>query len=76
MARRCALINPLNGAALLDSENNPRSWILRGSDFGGAQFYSLPTVVVDDETMLVAANSGSLLKVDPVLVDVHADVST
>lgn len=63
------LLNPLNGAALLDNENNPRSWILRGSDFGGAQFYSLPNVV-DDETMLVAANNGSLLKVDSVLVDV------
>lgn len=63
------LINPLNGAALLDKDNNPRSWILRGSDFGGAQFYSLP-IVVDEETMLVTANSGSLWKVDPVLVDV------
>ena len=63
------LVNPLNGAALLDNENNPRSWILRGSDFGGAQFYSLP-IVVDAETMLVAANSGSLWKVDSVLVDV------
>ena len=63
------LINPLNGAALLDNENNPRSWILRGSDFGGAQFYSLP-IVVDDETMLVAANNGNLLKVDSVVVDV------
>lgn len=63
------LVNPLNGAAMLDSENNPRSWILRGSDFGGAQFYSLP-VVVEDETMLVAANNGSLLRVDSVLVDV------
>lgn len=63
------LVNPLNGAAMLDSENNPRSWILSGSDFGGAQFYSLP-IVVDDETMLVAANSGSLLRVDSVLVDV------
>ncbi len=63
------LINPLNGAAMLDSENNPRSWILRGSDFGGAQFYSLP-VIVDGETMLVAANSGNLLKVDSVVVDV------
>lgn len=63
------LVNPLNGAAMLDSENNPRSWILRGSDFGGAQFYSLP-IVADAETMLVAANNSNLLRVDSVLVDV------
>ncbi len=68
------LVNPLNGAAMLDSENNPRSWILRGSDFGGAQFYSLP-IVVDAETMLVAANSGSLLRVDSVLVDVTRTIA-
>lgn len=68
------LVNPLNGAALLDSENNPRSWILRGSDFGGAQFYSLP-IVVDAETMLVAANSGSLLRVDSDLVDVTRTIA-
>ena len=64
------LINPVNGAPMLDSENNPRSWILRGSDFGGEQFYSLP-IVVDDETMLIAANSGNLLNVDSVLIDVR-----
>ena len=63
------LVNPLNGAALLDNDNNPRNWILRGSDFDGAQFYSLP-MVIDPEAMLVAANSGSLWKVDSVLVDV------
>ncbi len=63
------LLNPLNGTALLDNDNNPRGWVLRGSDFGGAQFYSLP-VVVDEDTMMVGANNGSLLKVDSVLVDV------
>lgn len=68
------LVNPLNGAAMLDSENNPRSWILRGSDFGGAQFYSLP-IVVDAETMLVAANNGNLLRVDSVLVDVTRTIA-
>ena len=67
------LINPLNGAPMLDSENNPRSWILRGSDIGGEQFYSLP-VVVDDETMLVAANSGKLLVVDSVLLDLTRSI--
>ncbi len=68
------LVNPINQSAMLDSENNPRSWILRGSDFGGAQFYSLP-IVVDAETMLVAANSGSLLRVDSILVDVTRTIA-
>jgi outer membrane protein assembly factor BamB len=62
------LINPLSGETMRDSENNPRSWILRGSDNEGAQFYGLP-IVVDDETMLVAANNGKLLKVDSVIVE-------
>jgi len=63
------LINPLNGQAILDSENNPRNWILQGSANGGAQFYALP-VVVDDETVLVAANNANLLRVDSVVVEV------
>jgi len=54
------LINPVTGQAMRDSENNPRSWILHGSNNDGAQFYSLP-IVIDAETMLVAANSGKLL---------------
>jgi outer membrane protein assembly factor BamB len=67
------LINPLNGQAMFDSENNPRNWILRGSDNNGAQFYSLPAVV-DNETMLVAANNASLLKVDSVLLEVTRSI--
>lgn len=62
------LINPLSGEAMRDSENNPRGWILRGTDNEGAQFHSLP-VVVDDETMIVAANNARLLKIDSVLVE-------
>ena len=67
------LINPLSGEAMRDSDNNPRNWILRGSDNDGAQFYSLP-IVVDDETMIVAANNGKLLKVDSVLVEVTRSI--
>ena len=67
------LINPVNGQAMFDSENNPRNWILRGSENDGAQFYSLPAVV-DNETMLVAANNGSLLKVDSVLLEVTRSI--
>ena len=67
------LINPISGQTMRDNENNPRSWILRGSDNEGAQFYALP-IVVDDETMLVAANSGKLLKVDSVLVEVTRSI--
>ena len=67
------LINPISGEAMRDSENNPRNWILRGSDNEGAQFYSLP-IVLDDETMVVAANNGRLLKVDSVLLEVTRSI--
>lgn len=67
------LINPVNGQAMLDSENNPRSWILHGSNNDGAQFYSLP-IVLDAETVLVAANSGKLLLVDSVLLEVKQSI--
>ena len=67
------LINPLSGEAMRDSENNPRSWILRGSDNDGAQFYSLP-IVIDEETMLVGANNGKLLLVDSVLLEVTRSI--
>lgn len=63
------LINPLNGRPILDSENNPRDWVLQGSANNGAQFYALPTVL-DEETVLVAANNGNLLRVDSVLLEV------
>ena len=69
MARRLRLINPISGETMRDSENNPRDWILRGSENDGAQFYALP-IVADAETMLVAANSGKLLRVDSVLLEV------
>ncbi len=64
------LMNPLNGEALRDSENNPRTWILRGSDNENAQFFSTP-IRIDDETVLVADNNKRLLKVDSVVVDVE-----
>ncbi len=67
------LINPLSGEAMRDSENNPRDWILRGSDNDGAQFHSLP-IALDDETMIVAANNGRLLKIDSVLVEVTRSI--
>ena len=67
------LINPVTGQAMRDSENNPRSWILHGSNNDGAQFYSLP-IVIDAETMLVAANSGKLLLVDSVLLEVTQSI--
>lgn len=67
------LISPVTGQAMLDNENNPRSWILHGSDNEGAQFYSLP-IVIDAETMIVAANSGVLLLVDSVLLEVKQSI--
>ncbi len=64
------LTNPLNGEVMRDNENNPRTWILRGSDNDGSQFFSVP-IRLDDETVLVADNNRRLLKVDSVVVDVQ-----
>lgn len=64
------LVNPLDGGILRDSENNPRTWILRGSDNGGAQFHTLP-VRINDETVVVADHNRRLLRVDSVFVEVQ-----
>lgn len=64
------LVNPINGEMLRDSENNPRAWILRGSDNGGAQFHTVP-VKIDDETVVVADHNRRLLRVDSVVVEVQ-----
>lgn len=64
------LVNPLNGETLRDNENNPRSWVLRGTDNEGSQFFSVP-VRIDDETVLIADNNKRLLRVDSVVVDVQ-----
>lgn len=64
------LINPINGEVLRDNENNPRTWILRGSENDGSQFFSGP-VRIDDETLLIADNNRRLLVVDSVVVDVQ-----
>ena len=64
------LVNPINGEMLRDSENNPRTWILRGSDNGGAQFHTVP-VKIDDETVVVADHNRRLLRVDSVVVEVQ-----
>lgn len=68
------LINPINGQVFRDSDNNPRSWILRGSDNGGAQFYAVP-IRIDDESLLVADNNKRLLLVDSVLVEVMRTIA-
>lgn len=64
------LLNPLDGKPLLDSSNNPRTWVLRGSDNGGAQFHTAP-VRIDDETVVVADHNRRLLRVDSVIVEVQ-----
>ena len=63
------LINPVNGQPLRDNDNNPRSWIFRGSDNGGGQFYAQP-IPLDAETLLIADNNSRLLQVDSVVVEV------
>ncbi len=67
---RARLINPLNGETLRDNENNPREWVLRGTDNEGSQFFSAP-IRLDDETVLIADNNKRLLRVDSVVVDVQ-----
>ena len=64
------LINPLNGEALRDNDNNPRSWILRGTENEGSQFFSIP-VRLDEETVLIADNNRRLLRVDSVVAEVQ-----
>ena len=64
------LINPRNGEALRDNENNPRTWILRGTDNDGSQFFSVP-IRLDEETVLVADNNKRLLRVDSVVAEVQ-----
>ena len=34
------LVNPLSGDVLRDNDNNPRAWVLRGSENDGAQFHT------------------------------------
>ncbi len=63
------LTNPVNGQPLRDNENNPRDWILRGTDNDGSQFYAVP-IKLDDETLLVADNNKRLLKIDSVVAEV------
>lgn len=62
------LLNPVNGQPLRDNDGNPRSWIFRGSDNGGGQFYAQP-IPIDAETMLIADNNSRLLRVDSVVVE-------
>ena len=64
------LVNPLDGDVLRDSDNNPRTWVLRGSDNGGAQFHTVP-IRIDDETVVVADHNRRLLRVDSVVVEVQ-----
>ena len=64
------LLNPLNGDVLRDNDNNPRTWVLRGTENDGAQFHTAP-VRIDDETVLVADHNRRLLRVDSVVVEVQ-----
>lgn len=64
------LINPATGEVRRDQDNNPRSWMLLGSEHENAQFYGTP-IQVDKETFLVADHNGRLLKVDSVTANVE-----
>lgn len=67
------LISPINGQPLRDSDNNPRSWTLRGSENDGSQFYAVP-VRLDEQTLLIADNNKRLLKVDSTFAEVDRTI--
>jgi outer membrane protein assembly factor BamB len=52
-----------DGEPLLDDQGNPRLWHVKGSDHGGAQFYSSP-IVTDENTLLVAGYNNHFFEVD------------
>ncbi|MYD08934.1 MAG: PQQ-binding-like beta-propeller repeat protein [Chloroflexi bacterium] len=64
------LVNPVDGSLLRDNQNNPRTWVLRGSDNGGAQFHTAP-FRIDDETVIIVDHNRRLLRVDSVIVEVQ-----
>ena len=64
------LVNPVDGSLLRDNQNNPRTWVLRGSENGGAQFHTSP-IRLDDETVIIADHNRRLLRVDSVIVEVQ-----
>ena len=64
------LVNPVDGSLLRDNQNNPRTWVLRGSENGGAQFHTTP-IRLDDETVVIADHNRRLLRVDSVILEVQ-----
>ena len=64
------LVNPVDGSLLRDNQNNPRTWVLRGSENGGAQFHTTP-IRIDDETVIIVDHNRRLLRVDSVIVEVQ-----
>ena len=67
------LINPIDGNIIRDGEGNPREWILRGSEIGGAQFYAVP-LRLEEQSVLVATYDKRLLTVDSVLLEVAGSI--
>jgi len=63
------LINPATGEIRRDAENNARNWVLLGSDYENAQFYTNP-IYVDEETFLIADYNGRILEIDTVTATV------
>ncbi len=52
-----------DGELILDDEGNPRIWEIKGEAVSNAQFYSSP-VIVNENTMLVAAYNNRLFEVN------------
>ena len=64
------LINPVTGEVRRDQDNNPRSWVLLGSEYENAQFYATP-IRIDEEAFLAADHNGRLLEIDSVAANVE-----
>jgi len=64
------LINPVTGEVRRDQDNNPRSWMLLGSEYENAQFYGTP-IQIDEETFLIADHNSRLFEVDSVAANVE-----
>ena len=61
--QRTALVNT-EGQVRVDEQGNPRPWQVEGSTFENAQFYAIPSVSDDGETLYLPAYNSRILTID------------
>lgn len=71
---RINLINPATGEVRRQDNGDPRSWLINGGNYEGAQFYANP-IAIDDETLLAPAYNMHFLEVDLVSADVNRSIT-